>query len=636
MIRHGIVVRGRVTTWRTAICIVLLSALAAACAEPGAPVPSPSTPPGPSAALPSRTKSRVVLYALEGVQPEALEGYLGLGTMPNLARLAERGVTAAYVELTDPALSAPSFASLSTGAFPGETGMVSDRFRVPGEAFSARQAALQQLASGPETVWRTAMRHGLETATVFWPSSSMDEPALQADYMVLAAESDAPSSQHVVALSEPGEWIDAPVSATPMQEGSLRIGSSHDGTLAEFQVLAVDQADDGPGGFDLVILDRDRDLSNGHVQIPLGEWAPVSVSPRLHSGAYFCFTSSDSLTVTVYQSNVSYVRGRPQGLVQEVNDLGFPPPAADGKALRRAWLSPEHYYEMIRHRVEWMTEVLLHVYGTYQPDLLLTAQDALASCSQLRASGDEGEDLHTLTSAAAQESYSRRSYALVDASLAPLLSEIDLSDTVFLMVSAAAMMPVHSNVYLNTILRDIELQSWRGGTVNQNQTAAVALASGGSAHIYLNLQGRDRPGIVNPEDYEGLQQRIVDALRETLSAEGEPLFARIQVHQELSRLHLDSRNSGDVYVQASPGYLLSDEVGQEEFLLPSQVGAAGGYDSGLPGMRGSLIAAGDGLARGTRIPALHVVDIAPTIADVLGVRPPATVRGGSLVGIWGD
>jgi hypothetical protein len=106
------------------------------------------------------------------------------------------------------------------------------------------------------------------------------------------------------------------------------------------------------------------------------------------------------------------------------------------------------------------------------------------------------------------------------------------------------------------------------------------------------------------------------------------------MHEELSSLRLDSRNSGDVYVQAATGYLLSDEVGQDQSVLPASVPAAGGYDSTVPEMRGVLIAAGAGLARGKIVPSLHVVDIAPVIADFLGLRVPATVDGASPRAIW--
>jgi predicted AlkP superfamily phosphohydrolase/phosphomutase len=197
---------------------------------------------------------------------------------------------------------------------------------------------------------------------------------------------------------------------------------------------------------------------------------------------------------------------------------------------------------------------------------------------------------------------------------------------------------VHTLVRINTILEGaglLHLDADQQGTqIDVNASQAVALASGASAHIYINLQGRDPPGIVAPEDYDQVQQQIIQALAEIEDEDGQLVFTRILTRQELVGIHLNSPNSGDVFVQAAPGYCLVDTVGLDEVLAPSPFRAEGGFDATLPDMHGIFIAAGDNLAQGKTISAAHIIDVAPTIARLLHFEPAPTVSGHAIEDIW--
>ncbi len=620
------------------IWTVLLLLLANSCQSASTPTMVPTASPPPSDTQASRQQAGVVLVALDGARPDWLAGYMQDGTMPNLAALAKRGVTAAYMQTVDPALAAPAYFSLSTGAFPNSTGLVSAKYHVPGAAFPEPVGELDKLIASPETVWRTAMRNGLKTATLFWPSAALDVPNLQANYMVAVAESDVPAVQHVISFQEANGWEAAPISFSPLQEGVLRIASQEDGTVATFNVLAAGGLDDDAPNYDRLILDSDKNLANGHTELQPGKWAAVTVSPRLHSGAYFCFTASDGVTATVYQSRVSYNRARPIELLRSVNELGFPPPTPDIEALRLGWLSPQQYYEMAELRAKWMMDVVSQVYRAYQPALLLTAQNIIAECARPFLVVDERQQGYSLETAELYAAYRQKAHSVADANLGRLLSLVNVADSAMLVISGHGLSSVHTSVRLNAILKDAKLlyldTSHEQDTVDEDESKALAFASGGSAHIYINLLGRDQPGLVAPEEYEDIQQQIVEMLEETQDEDGQPVFARILTRDELSRIHLDSPNSGDLFVQAAPGYWLSDALGFEEFLVPSPYGAEGGLDATLPEMHGIFIAAGNDLVSGKPIPPVHITDIAPTIARVLGFSSPATVSGQAIEDIW--
>ncbi|MEM4724498.1 MAG: alkaline phosphatase family protein, partial [Candidatus Hadarchaeum sp.] len=295
------------------------------------------------------------------------------------------------------------------------------------------------------------------------------------------------------------------------------------------------------------------------------------------------------------------------------------------------------YYDMAERRANWMMDVTLYVYQTYRPDLIFTRQELIAQCARPFLLVDERQKEYGTEKTALYTPYLQKAHASADSSLKRLLAFVNLSDSAVFVLSAYGMMPVHTTVYLNTVLRNAKLLQIKTGAagdeVDKINSKAWAWASGGSAHIYMNLQGRELFGAVAPEDYEKVREQIVQALGEVRYDKGQPVFSRIVKQQELSNLQLEAALSGDVFVQAMPGYCLSDEL-NKKVLLPSLHYADTGFDATFNEMHGIFIAAGNGLARGKGIPPVHLLDIAPTIAKALGFQPPPTMVGHVVENIW--
>ncbi|MBC7262665.1 MAG: alkaline phosphatase family protein, partial [Chloroflexi bacterium] len=269
--------------------------------------------------------------------------------------------------------------------------------------------------------------------------------------------------------------------------------------------------------------------------------------------------------------------------------------------------------------------------------LLLTMQDIIAQCARPFLLVNEHQKEYTAEKAELYAAYLQKAHALADGNLKRLLALVNLADSAVFVLSAHGIMPVHTTVYLNTILRNAKLlqvkTSAAGEKVDQSKSKAWAWASGGSAHIYINLQGRELLGTVAPDDYEKVQDEIVQALKGIQDENGQPIFSRILKQQELSSIHLEATYSGDVWVQAAPGYCLSDELSKKA-LTPSAHYADTGFDASLEEMRGIFIAAGNGLAFGKTIPPVYLLDVAPTVAKALRFQPPSTVVGHAVEGIW--
>ncbi len=123
----------------------------------------------------------------------------------------------------------------------------------------------------------------------------------------------------------------------------------------------------------------------------------------------------------------------------------------------------------------------------------------------------------------------------------------------------------------------------------------------------------------------------MDALQSAADADGKPLFARVLRREELDALQLDSPNSGDVFAQATLGYALTDWRGNPRVVEPAPYYGQHGYDSTWPEMHAILFAAGYGIRPGARLPAVHLLDVVPTAASLLQVKPVEAVEGRVLV-----
>jgi predicted AlkP superfamily pyrophosphatase or phosphodiesterase len=117
----------------------------------------------------------VILVSLDGFRAD----YIQRGLTPNLARLARTGVTTTGMHPSFPSITFPNHYTLVTGDRPDRHGIVGNTMTdpaMPGVTF--RMSAKNVTANArwwdeATPIWVTAERHGLRTATMFWPGSDV-------------------------------------------------------------------------------------------------------------------------------------------------------------------------------------------------------------------------------------------------------------------------------------------------------------------------------------------------------------------------------------------------------------------------------------------------------------------------------
>ncbi len=148
---------------------------------------------------------------------------------------------------------------------------------------------------------------------------------------------------------------------------------------------------------------------------------------------------------------------------------------------------------------------------------------------------------------------------------------------------------------------------------------ARVFQGGALAHIYL--------------------KRAADAERALARLRGVPgleAWTRAQIPERLRFRHA---RVGDLVALAAPPLALLDGNGaqgiaQRVSAFFGQRGGVHGYDPEVaPEMRAIFVARGRGVAAGTQLGVVRTIDVAPTLARLLGIAPPAQAEGVPIAGI---
>ena len=587
----------------------------------------------PTAATTENTepeKLSVVLISFDGSRRDFVYDMMDDGTLPTFASLAASGVRAEYAQTIDPSLTAAAHNSISSGSFPTHTGITSNSFHVTGDDFYWYRVGFDQTMDDAEPIWVTASKNGLTTASVFFVGGSPSHNSQMADYTIGYGVEDAYSKQWNVGLSEADGWSNVPESFTPPLAGDFSIQN-----VKKVYLYVIDSTDDTTKNYDTVILNTERSGAAPAITLQENAWGSMILLERAYAGADFLIQKISPDTVTLYHTGVERNNAAPKELKDALNEKFGPFPAgADSYALEHGWITAEDDLYLMKKQSTYMAEVAAWVYSTYHPDLMLTWQDPFDSAGHQFLLTDPRQLKYSPELAATYKEYYQRAAKIADNSLKIMLDAFDLDTTTVMLTGDHGMAPLHTRVYVNTILENAGLLTLdRQNSVVLSETKAFAICSGGAVHVYINLEGREKGGGTVPVDeYADVQSQIVELLKDlTDPNSGEAVFQRVLTRDELVPLGLEHPNSGDVFAQSIPGYHMDGWRGNDFIFEPADFYGQHGFDSNLPEMYTIFIAAGADVPQtGETIPPVRVVDYAPTIASLLDFTPASTVDGSPI------
>jgi predicted AlkP superfamily phosphohydrolase/phosphomutase len=224
----------------------------------------------------------------------------------------------------------------------------------------------------------------------------------------------------------------------------------------------------------------------------------------------------------------------------------------------------------------------------------------------------------------------------VDSLIAGLLEHAD-DETAVLVVSDHGAKRMDGGIRINEWLRReglLATLSEPNGTsslkdVGVDWSRTVAWGEGGYySRIFMNVRGREPEGAVAPEDYERVRDDLARRIEAIPDEQGRPIGTKVYKPE-------------DVY--EDPKGVAPDLIVLFGDLLWRSVGTIGGEDGihtfendtgpddANHAQDGLLVMAGAGVPAGGAREGMHLLDVAPTVLELLGLAVPAAIRGRSLL-----
>ena len=249
------------------------------------------------------------------------------------------------------------------------------------------------------------------------------------------------------------------------------------------------------------------------------------------------------------------------------------------------------------------------------------------------------------------EEWMRRNYITTDEILGWAAGLAERNDAVLAVVSDHSAIPTHT--WVDTA-RPFQEMGWLHFDAEGRWDPRSRVRKMINHSIYVNAVGRQPEGVVAPEEYERVRDGIISALLAMRDPRtGECPIAVAARREDLASIGTDDPHFGDVVYLMRPGYtnqpasegrLLTAEA-LARFLDEPAAALATGYgfhrsiqgnhhdylpNAAYPGVcsnRAILLLHGPGIRAGHRIVNARTIDVAPTLAAIAGIEPPAQSEG---------
>ncbi len=604
---------------------------------------------------------KLMLISWDGAGDVLVDRLLAEGKLPNLAALAERGVRAEHMVGTWPSKTAPSHASIYTGCGPGVHGVTGNMtpYSQDREHHTVLESfrGFSSFALTAEPFFVTTALEGLDTtvlgATQYYPHQPIAEAfksrkveGKEPRYRSLSSFEDQllPSGTLAAGDLKPAAetWNDLPpMTGTPL-ELELRAG---DDTVFG---LVFDHPEDPVAGYDSVLLrlnSRDAQATNEAILKPhqassqTRGWSPgftVRQGP-LRSLLFFRLfhLAPDGSDLVLYRREAT----APVGHIPDKELKAYMASGAAsydnsfqtysrGRLGRPLMLggdgsAEERLLETVAFDIEQLIANTRFAWTQWSPDALFHYAPYLDHAGhEWMAAMHPQSELFDPEVARMLWSYYSRIAGLMDTWLGALV-EMSAGEAIIALVSDHGMSYSTHDVAINRILEEHGLLK-RGpdGRIDLSQTKILATDS--SFFLRVNDQSW-RGGTVTPEERAEVIQQAATALLSIRDPEdGRAVIQRVFNAAEISHLKLDG-TGGDLYIDPAPGYYPITGFPDALAGRSGRPWGSGthGYWRELREMHAIFFAAGPGVAHNVTCPPMSQIDVAPTLAALLGIRSPA-------------
>ena len=607
---------------------------------------------------------RVLMLGLDCLLANLVEKFDAEGIIPNISRLMERGCFSRLLPCI-PAQTPTNWNTIATGATPGSHSVTVWGGHRPddpsgeshrGEAFSSGLCLAEYL-------WETAAREGKRSVVMnyagyppttdaavhidrlFNPTRSYYDVSLPTVYHNLEDDEGYP-----VQFAPAEGWSGLPDSDTPPLATKITVIPSSRGDGPAYHLLLTG----GAGAYDTVLVCEGTNAAEPVARLGCGEWsdwigAQFDTEEMGKVEAAFRFKliecADDAGQFRLYRSDAYPTDGRfasdPQlgralieelgPFVQAMQTVGL---EMHGNLVDRATTD-----ELLADEAAWWAEAARRAMDRTEAELFyvhwhLPDHIGHQYIAWVDPTGTE------YTPEKAEEGWRelRRYYRAADRFVGEFMERFGPDENV-LAIAADHGMPANKKaVALVNAFKDT---GWLEFDEDENVVWEESKLFFDQNHLWINLEGREPTGVVPPEEYEDLRSEIQALMRDIKDPEtGEHVFSFVLTRDEAPAVGLYGPHVGDLAFCYAGGYRWSGAhvraMGEERVVFPCGGGNHGPmipcYETETTTVYGMLLMAGHGVAEGIREPAAEkgkrrTVDVAPTLAHLLGIQPPAQNEG---------
>ncbi|EGQ26112.1 hypothetical protein HMPREF9372_1882 [Sporosarcina newyorkensis 2681] len=329
------------------------------------------TPLANQSAAADKTSGTISVVSFDGMGYLDTQRYKEKGLMPNLERFEQEAAYATDFVTVMPSLTAPSHATLATGASPSKTGIVSNQFHSTGEKVKDDQSGFSQTL-GVTPVWKEARKQGSVTATVAFPDSN-PENASAATYAVYSDGTLGKSKLHDLEFAPiDDDRVEQLTTDHSVVEEAVISLDIKDFPAKQLYVLAVTEI---IGKEPLIYLSTDQKKIGE--KVALKDWIAVPLNlPSVDSAGFYVKFKGNPKNIDelqLFQGTImgGIYRGPEQFGDELVSEFGFYPAADEVDAFKRGHISREEYEQAGERFIDWVTDVSLYIKERYEPKLVI-------------------------------------------------------------------------------------------------------------------------------------------------------------------------------------------------------------------------------------------------------------------------
>ena len=357
----------------------------------------------------------------------------------------------------------------------------------------------------------------------------------------------------------------------------------------------------------------------------------------------------------------------------------------DPWAFMDGWMNSDLYLEQLSLHANWWGNATRYVLEHQQWDMAFSWVGTIDHIEHALYAGIEPTArVYSERTAPFCWHMIREVYRQVDENIGKIMEAVDLDDTYVVLISDHGMTHLDWNPFVKEHLAragllkynlDLSTDDPSNLTIDWDKTMCHPLEPC-HAHIFINLKGRDPHGIVEPEDYEKVQEKIINTLLAMRNPEtGENVVAYALKKKEAGRLGIYEGPGydrvGDVLYAWKPGYmshpfiyrsaikyrdgsermianrelyeearlcknfpdLIQDIVQENDGDYSAVCGNFTGVHLAEPtlhDMHACMLMVGPGVPKYERKYPARIIDVAPTLAKLLNVDVPKDAEGGVL------